>query len=263
MRGMDTRADRLRPEDARATGWRVPSKADLRAAGQVQSLSRALKLLNALSQHPRGLRLSGIARLVGLPPSTAHRLLTTLQTERYVRFAGNSGVWQIGAQAFRVGATFVARDLAATARPFLTRLAAAAGELASLVIADLGELVVIDAVGSHGNLLSAADAAGRPLPETAGGRALLAADRGRQALDGERWLAEARERGYAIAPEDHAGERIGIAAAITGDHGQAVAALVLSAPARRTTPARCQDLGAVVLVMTREIAAEAKGKFPS
>src|SRR5262245_6489790 len=40
---------------------RVPSKELLRASGQVQSLSRALKLLNALSYHPQGLSLSEVA----------------------------------------------------------------------------------------------------------------------------------------------------------------------------------------------------------
>ena len=36
-------------EEARRNEVRIPSKESLRASGQVQSLSRALKLLNALS----------------------------------------------------------------------------------------------------------------------------------------------------------------------------------------------------------------------
>ena len=72
----------------------MPSPKDLnekkvsssRASGHVQSLSRALSLLNALSEHNQGLSLSAVAHEVGLPTSTAHRLLTTLQNERYVRF---------------------------------------------------------------------------------------------------------------------------------------------------------------------------------
>ena len=112
---MDTPLDEVPAAEERANDWRVPSKAELRATGQVQSLSRALKLLNALSHHPRGLALSVIARLVGLPPSTAHRLLTTLQAERYVRFATANSLWQIGVQAFRVGAAFTGDDQRALA----------------------------------------------------------------------------------------------------------------------------------------------------
>jgi hypothetical protein len=103
---MDTPLDQVPVPEERVSDWRVPSKAELRATGQVQSLSRALKLLNALSHHPGGLALSVIARLVGLPPSTAHRLLTTLQAERYVRFVTADSLWQIGVQAFRVGGAF-------------------------------------------------------------------------------------------------------------------------------------------------------------
>jgi IclR family transcriptional regulator, acetate operon repressor len=254
---MDTPLDEVPAAEERASDLRVPSKADLRAAGQVQSLSRALKLLNALSHHPKGLPLSGIARMVGLPPSTAHRLLTTLQTERFVRFEGSASLWQVGVQAFRVGAAFGSRDLVALARPYLMRLTAATGETASLAVADHGELVVLDTVRNHRG--PAAGATDRPLPTTAGGLALLASERKREALNGHRALAEVRERGYAIASEDHAGERIGIAAAISGDHGQALAALVLSVPAQRLTPARSHNLGATVLAMAREIAAEAQG----
>src|SRR3990170_7456773 len=81
--------------------FRVASKESLRASGQVQSLSRALKLLNALSHHPQGLSLSEVAHYVGLPNSTAHRLLTTLQNERFVRFEADRSAWLIGVQAFR------------------------------------------------------------------------------------------------------------------------------------------------------------------
>jgi DNA-binding Lrp family transcriptional regulator len=103
---MDTPLDQVPTPDEPAGDWRVPNKAEMRASGQVQSLSRALKLLNALSHHPKGLPLVGIARLVGLPPSTAHRLLTTLQAERYVRFETADSLWQIGVQASRVGAAY-------------------------------------------------------------------------------------------------------------------------------------------------------------
>ena len=86
-------------EAARRQELRVPSKEILRASGQVQSLSRALKLLSALSYHGSGLSLSEVALEVGLPNSTAHRLLTTLQNERFVRFESERSVWLIGVQA--------------------------------------------------------------------------------------------------------------------------------------------------------------------
>jgi hypothetical protein len=86
--------------------FRVPSKASLRASGQVQSLARALHLLKAIASHPQGVALSALAKKVGLPTSTAHRLLTTMQNDRFVRFDTKRALWQIGEEANRVGAAF-------------------------------------------------------------------------------------------------------------------------------------------------------------
>ena len=49
-----------------------------------------------------------------LPPSTAHRLLSTLEKMGYVYQAGDLGLWYVGLQAFTVGAGFLAnRDFVA------------------------------------------------------------------------------------------------------------------------------------------------------
>ena len=81
-----------------------------------QSVSRALSLLTKLSEEPEGLNLSELARRVKLAPSTAHRLLTTLQLDQYVRF--EDGRWLIGVQCFNVGSSYMrARDVCYMARP--------------------------------------------------------------------------------------------------------------------------------------------------
>src|SRR5208337_4348301 len=79
-----------------------------RAGGdQVQSLVRALALLNRIAESADdGATLTDLAQQVGLPSSTAHRLLTTLEQERYVRFNHDGRLWSVGVQAFVVGCTF-------------------------------------------------------------------------------------------------------------------------------------------------------------
>ena len=57
-------------------------KAPAERNDQVQSLVRALSLLNTLSEADEGIALTELAQQVGLTTSTAHRLLTTLQQER-------------------------------------------------------------------------------------------------------------------------------------------------------------------------------------
>lgn len=108
MRFMTTNIHENRIDVQKGSAWKVASRDELRASGQVQSLNRALKLLIALSHHPAGLSLSALAREVGLPTSTAHRLLTTLQNERFVRFDRHKLTWQIGAEAARVGLAYAA-----------------------------------------------------------------------------------------------------------------------------------------------------------
>ncbi len=95
-------------------------KAAARPGGdQVQSLVRALALLNRIAETPDpGATLTDLAQQVGLPSSTAHRLLTTLEQERYVRFDPENRLWSVGVQAFVTGCTFTkTRSLVALARP--------------------------------------------------------------------------------------------------------------------------------------------------
>jgi IclR family acetate operon transcriptional repressor len=95
----------------------------------VKSLTKALAILDALARQDEGLTLTMLARAVDLPLSTAHRLLTTLQHRRFVRFDPLTMSWQIGLQAFIVGNAFArARDIVLIARPHMRRLMEQSGE---------------------------------------------------------------------------------------------------------------------------------------
>src|ERR1700747_3175004 len=92
---------------------RVPSKPGA-PTGHVQSLTRGLSILEALARSDGGLTLTDVAQRVQLPPSTTHRLLSTLEKMGYVHQAGDLGLWYVGLQAFTVGTTFLAhRDFVA------------------------------------------------------------------------------------------------------------------------------------------------------
>jgi len=89
-----------------------------RESGHVQSFVRALGILDTLAESAEGMTLTDVAQIVGLPPSTAHRLLTTLESRRHVRFEAREGLWQVGVQSFVVGQAFRrSRDVAGLARP--------------------------------------------------------------------------------------------------------------------------------------------------
>ena len=68
----------------------------------VQALDRGIFLLQALAQH-HAVSLTDLALQVGMPASSAHRLLITLQQHDFVDFDENTQLWQVGIEAFRVG----------------------------------------------------------------------------------------------------------------------------------------------------------------
>src|SRR5256886_13114839 len=91
--------------------------------GQVQSLTRGLSILEALSNAEAGLTLTDLAHRVLLPASSTHRLLSTLEKMRYVYQAGDLGLWYIGLQALVVGSPFLAKPaVVAPSHGYLRRL---------------------------------------------------------------------------------------------------------------------------------------------
>ncbi|MGE0210738.1 MAG: IclR family transcriptional regulator C-terminal domain-containing protein [Parvibaculaceae bacterium] len=269
--------------DARES-LRVPSKEALRASGQVQSLSRALKLLNALSVHSQGLSLSEVAHQVGLPNSTAHRLLTTLQNERYVRFDPERSVWLIGVQAFRVGAAFVrSRDLVTIARPYMRRLMEQSGETVNLAIADRGEIIYLAQVETQKMMRAIAGPGGRaPMHCSGVGKALLAfnapenVDKVLERIELSREtphtlttapalkaeLQRIQSRGFAVDNEENAIGLRCVAAVIFDEHSSGLAALSVSGPTARIADSRIPSLGAAVAGVAAEITAELGGRQP-
>lgn len=256
-----------------------------RASGQVQSLSRALWLMNALAECPQGLSLSEVAHRVQLPTSTVHRLLTTLQNERYVRFESDRSVWLIGVQAFQVGSTFVrSRDIVAMARPYMRRLMEESGETVNLAIADRTEVVYLAQVECHKMMRAIAGPGGRANMHCSGvGKALLAyaspSELGEilqtkslpretpktiskpEALKSE--LVKIRRRGYAIDDEENAVGLRCVAGVIFDEHAEPLAGLSVSGPMARMTDARIPVLGNAVFQIAAEITGELGGRLPS
>src|SRR5207237_5042196 len=113
-------------------------------AGQVQSLTRGFSILEALAKSGGGLTLTELAQRAQLPPSTTHRLLSTLEKMGYVHQAGDLGLWYIGLQAFTVGTTFLAnRDFVADSHVYMHRLMEQSGETVNLAILDGTEAVFV------------------------------------------------------------------------------------------------------------------------
>ena len=263
----------------------APVRENPRTSGQVQSLSRALWLMNALADCPQGLSLSEVAHRVQLPTSTAHRLLTTLQNERYVRFDSERSAWLIGVQAFQIGSTFVrSRDMVAMARPYMRRLMEESGETVNLAINDRMEVVYLAQVECHKMMRAIAGPGGRARMHCSGvGKALLAyaseselhelVENQGLTRETQKTLADAdalksdlkmiRKRGYAIDDEENAIGLRCVAGVVFDEHGEPLAGLSVSGPMARMTDARLPVLGAAVTQIAVEITGELGGLLPA
>src|SRR5687767_5541734 len=139
-----------------------------------QSVDRAIDLLFHLHEQPGARGVSEIARALGLPKSTVHRLLQALARRGLVEQEG--GRYAPGASLVGLGLGAQERDpVVAAARPVLDEEARALGETVFLMAARSGGLVVLDKAEGAG-FLRAAPRLGEavPLHATAAGKLALA-----------------------------------------------------------------------------------------
>jgi IclR family acetate operon transcriptional repressor len=107
--------------------------------GGVQSVERVIDLLELLAGEPGEVPLARLAAASGLPPSTVHRLMSTLVARGYAR--------RLPSRAFVLGPRLIhlgersASTLGLLARPHLAGLVDEIGETANLALLD-GDRVV-------------------------------------------------------------------------------------------------------------------------
>lgn len=241
-------------------------------SGCVQSLVRALALLDELAEHDAGLTLTEAARRVELPRSTAHRLLTTMESMRYVAFDSASSHWTVGVRAFAVGgAVEEDRDIGRLARPILQSLLVGARATAS-VAAPAGRDIrcVARACATDDRTLPGGPGERLPIHTTALGKVIMAhwseteletflqgvTSAGRGGVDPAALRAELqviRRRGYAIDDGQMRRDVRSVAAAVFDRRGQVRAAIAVSAPMERAPDARLPMLGAMVQASARQM----------
>lgn len=256
-----------------------------KSAGQVRSLTRALSLLRHLAASGDGMSLTELSDAASLPPSTTHRLLTTLESERFVRPDPQGGLWRIGVAAFFVGSAFArSRDKLTLARPYLRRLMELSGETANLFVESDGEAICIGQIESRHAMRALTGVGGRVLLHSSGaGKALLAnmeparrqrilgtmalpRETQRTITDRNRLEAELealRSQGYAVDDEEHALGLRCVAAPVFDEFGRAVAAISISGPSARIPAERMVTLGRMVAQAALEATRDYGGSAPA
>jgi IclR family acetate operon transcriptional repressor len=262
---------------------RTPSKPGA-ATGQVQSLTRGLGILEALARAEAGISLTDIAQRVDLPPSTTHRLLSTLEKMGYVYQGDGLGHWYVGLQAFTVGAGFLAnRDFVAQSHVYMRRLMEQSGETANLAVLDGTEAVFIAQVQCGEMMRILVKLGGRvPLHASGVGKAIFASLPDEQ-IDAilkvkglpritphtivapeTMWAAlkVIRHRGYSFDDEEHAPGTRCVAATIYDEHAEALCAISLAGPSSRLPDERIRQLGPIVAHTAEELTKKLGGRWP-
>lgn len=189
-----------------------------RKESHVQSVQRALQLVELLAAEKREMSLTEIAQKAGWPKSTVHGLLSTLRDFHYVEQSAETGRYRLGVRLFELGNVVAGSwDVRAAAKPAMQRLSAQLGETVQLGAEDKGEVLYLEKIEST-QLMRIVSETGARLPMHCSGlgKVLLAyktpaevkwivSQKGLPALTAqtitsmdrlERELAEIRRRGY-------------------------------------------------------------------
>lgn len=251
--------------------------------GTVQALDRAVHLLKLLARDGSA-TLSDLALRVGMPPSSAYRILATLQVHGLVGFDEATQEWSVGVESFRIGSAFVQRGgVVEISREVMRRLVQETGETANLAIHDDGEVVFLSQVDTQNPVRAFFRAGTRaPMHSSGIGKALLAAfdrtqverilqRRGLPEFTGNTLTVPAdlfadlettRARGWAFDDEERFEGMRCIASPIFNVHGEAVAGLSVSGPAVRFGDHDLAAIGAKVRAAADEVTALSGGVRP-
>lgn len=244
-----------------------------RAAGRpVQSVVRALAVVETLAEHPEGLGVNELARRIDVSASTVSRLLGTLEAGGIVEREA-AGPYRLGLRLVALADGVLARlDVRDLARPHLRALVAQTGETATLSVPGGREAVTVDFLAGGSSVVSLARL-GRPsvLHATAVGKAMLAFG-GAPGLEGgdialpaftprtivdpsalAAEIEEIRRRGWSEALGEREADLNAIAAPVFGRARSLAAIIGLQAPASRLTAERRAEVLPALLGAAAEL----------
>src|SRR3982750_4622912 len=253
--------------------------------GGVQSVDRALHIIETPAEDDEGYRLSDLAVRTGLSTSTVHRLLATLESRRFVQFDRTESKWHVGARAFTVGATFARRrNFSAQAVPYLRKLRDLTRETANLAVVDDEFIVVLTRMESREIMRSLTKVGGRVAMVASGvGKAVLAtySDADVSAIihhhgmprlteksivrpgDLFKELERVRRQGFALDAEGACMGLRCIAAVVYNDCAEPLAAISVSGMTSRLTDQRLPEIGQIVRDVAAELTAALGGAVPT
>ncbi|AIY06667.1 transcriptional regulator, IclR family [Planococcus sp. PAMC 21323] len=228
----------------------------------VQSIERAFKLLEVLSEFPDGIQITRLAEKVNLSKSTVHRLLATLIDLKYVSKDRETEKYRIGYRLIYLSRNLIDNiDIISIAKPFLEDLSAEVNETIHLCIEDCGEVLYVDKIESNQTIRMISKIGNRaPMYCTGVGKALLSG-MNREQFDNvanktnfiihtpttistkeELWneVQLIKQQGYALDNVEHEEGIRCIAAPIFNSEKKIIASFSIAGPSNRITMERIE-----------------------
>ena len=221
---------------------------------RIQSVERALAMLDILAQSPRPLTIPELAKMMDINRATAWRLINTLLEFELVEKDDESGRFTVGSGAFKLAASTHTNTMSRKARPVLERISQQFGASAFLEIAARGELIVLDQI--RWDLPEEVDLAGMQVPLNCGsvGKLYLASLKDSElenylitdfepltpftvtdAAELRTQVLQARISGVAYNYKEHSQDWCGISASIRARDGRFIAYLNVTLPTATTS----------------------------
>lgn len=228
----------------------------------VQSLERALDIMEVLSRSERELGVSEIGVEAGLANGTVHRLLATLTHRGYARHNPRTRKYALGVKSLTLASS--ARDrLGPLSKPFLRELMEVSQESSNLAGLEKNFIVYLEQVPAARMVRMFTEPGNRVAPHATGSGKVILAYQPEEVVDStirrlgmprftpytitdpnrfKRELAAIRSRGYALDSEEmEEGVRC-LAAPVLSPDGRTLAAMSLSGPVGRLGEPRIEEL---------------------
>jgi DNA-binding IclR family transcriptional regulator len=242
---------------------------------KIQSLDKAISILNCFSVEKHVLGVGDISKMTGYTPSTVSRLLSTLEKRGVLERAQGYGKYQLGYRIYQWGLLCQKQsNLATFARPVMEKLRDHCGEEVSLFVIADGHRTCLDHVPSKHGIAMVSPLGGKlPLHAGASGQVLLAfmPEEKRKSIVSkenlecftdktiidpdalEEKLKQIRIKGYGISKEEREPGAFSIVAPIRDASEQVIASLGVAGPLYRINDTVMEEYINAVLQAAEEI----------
>jgi len=240
----------------------------------VQSVKRAMAILEELATEKEGLGVTELAKRINLHKSTVHRLLNTLLDMGYVEQNVSSEKYRLGMKLLFLGGAILERmDIRHEAQDLLKELSQKVNETVHLVVPDGYGAVYIDKIDSNKTIRMYSQI-GRiaPLHASAVGKAILAYSddkfikevlkKGLEKFTPNtiiepdkllQHLKKIREQGFSIDDEENEEGIRCVAAPVFDYRGKVIGAISVSGPTVTVTQKKLKQISESVIECAKKI----------